>query len=223
MWGWVPQVYYDFLARVVPGAVLVLGSIFVRHVPPRGVGYVFRVVCEQEHPWVCRVAIGLLGSYLVGLVLGELGELIAGRALERRDREQEAAVARECIIDHAHAERALGRDYKAPEVEDLPDALMMSEQLSLVDPGFASGLLRLRAERRLCLVLVLGFALLAVANILAFSADLMPRRLVTEAGLIVLSLIFWRRASRLHHQLVRNTCLGWLLNASRGKLTGSAA
>ena len=84
MSGWIPQVYYDFLARVIPGYAVVLGALYLKHGPSRGISFVFRVICEQEHSWVCRFAVGLLAAYLIGLILGELGELVAGTRSSKR-------------------------------------------------------------------------------------------------------------------------------------------
>ena len=121
MSGWIPQVYYDFLARIVPGSAVVLGALYLRHGPSRGINFAFRVICEQEHSWVCRFGIGLLAAYLIGLILGELGEFLAGRVLRRRDSELEKGLMRECLDGHSRALEAVGREPVALQLDDLPD------------------------------------------------------------------------------------------------------
>lgn len=223
MSGWIPQVYYDFLARIIPGSAVVLGAFYLRHGPQRGISFVFRVICEQEHSWVCRFGIGLLAAYLIGLIVGELGELLAGRVLQRRDAELERGFIRECLDDHSRALQAVGREPLALQLEDLPDADLMAEQLTVVDHYSGSRLLALVAERRLCLVLAFGLFMLAVANLLGYAADLIHKRLIVEGVLLVGMLVLWRRSMRLQERVVRRTCIGWLTNVLSGGLSGTAS
>ena len=223
MSGWIPQVYYDFLARIVPGSAVLLGALYLRHGPSRGINFAFRVICEQEHSWVCRFGIGLLAAYLIGLILGELGEFLAGRVLRRRDSELEKGLMRECLDEHSRALEAVGREPVTLPTDDLPDSGLMVEQVTVVDHYSGSRLLALSAERRLCLVLAFGFFILAIGNLLAYAADLIPKRLVVEGLLLLSVLVLWRRGMRLHERVVRRTCIAWLTNVLGGGLSGTAS
>ena len=223
MSGWIPQVYYDLLARVIPGSVVVLGALYLKQGPLRGIGFVLRGMCDQEHSWVCRFGVGLLAAYLIGLIVGELGELLAGRLLERRDSELEKTFMRECLDDHSRALQAVGREPIALQLDDLPDADLMAEQLTVVDHYSGSRLLALSAERRMCLVLASGFFMLAVGNLLAYSTDLIHKRLIIEGVLLIGMLVLWRRSTRLQERVVRRTCIGWLTNVLSGGLSGTAS
>lgn len=211
MSGWIPQLYYDLLARVVPGSAVLLGAFYLKDGPARGVNFVMRSMFDAGDSWMGRVAVGLLAAYLIGLVIGELGELLAGRVLERRDEKYESNYARECLDEHNRAMVVGGSTPVAVVPEDLPSPDAMTEQLTLADPYSGSRLLALMAERRLCLVLAFGFFLLFLLNLFAFMGDLVVKRLAVE-GLFVLSLlVLWRRSTRLHERVVRQTCLGWLV------------
>jgi len=48
MSGWIPQVHYDFLARVIPGSAVILGALYLKDGPSRGVGFVLRQMCDQD-------------------------------------------------------------------------------------------------------------------------------------------------------------------------------
>lgn len=223
MSGWIPQVYYDFLARVIPGSAVLLGAIYLRYGPLRGINFTLRVICEQEEPWIYRFGIGLLIAYLIGVILGELGELLAGRVLRRRDEGLAAGFKRECLDDHNQALEAVGREPIALPPDGFPGTDLMAEQVALVDHYSGSRLLALRAERRLCLVVAFGFFLLAVGNLLAYSADLIPKRLAVEGLLLVSMLVLWRRSTRLQERVVRKTCIAWLTNVFGGGLSGTAS
>jgi hypothetical protein len=223
MSGWIPQVYYDLLARIIPGSAIVLGALYLKDGPARGISFVFRGICEQEHSWVCRFGVGLLAAYLIGMIVGELGELVAGRVLKRRDSELEKGFMRECLDDHSRALQAAGREPITLLPDDLPDANLMAEQLTVVDHYAGSRLLALSAERRLCLVLAFGFFMLAVGNLLAYSGDLIHKRLIVEGLLLIGMLVLWRRSMRLQERVVRRTCIGWLTNVLSGGLSGTAS
>ena len=223
MSGWIPKVHYDFVARVIPGSAVILGAYYLKDGPSRGVGFVLREMCEQDQSWVFRLGVGLLAAYLIGLIIGELGELLAGRALERRDAELETGFMRECLDDHSRALKAVGRAPVTLLPDDLPDSDLMAEQLTVVDRYSGSRLLALLAERRLCLVLAFGFFMLAVGNLLLYSADLLHKRLAVEGLLLVGMLVLWRRSSRLHERLVRKTCIGWLTKILSGGFSGGAS
>ncbi len=210
MSGWISQLYFDFLARVVPGAAVLLGAFYLKDGPARGVSFALRSLFNVEGAWVPRVGVGLLAAYLIGLVMGELGELLAGRVLERRDGRFEAGFARECLEDHNRAMSILGHEPLVASLEDLPDMDVMSEQLTMADEYNGGRLLALRAERRLCLVLSFGFLLLFLMNLFAYMGDFVARRLALEALFVLSLLVLWRRSTRLHERVVRQTCLGWL-------------
>jgi lysylphosphatidylglycerol synthetase-like protein (DUF2156 family) len=223
MSGWIPKVYYDFLARIVPGSVVVLGSLYLQEGPVRGVSYFLRTLCEVEESFWCRFAIGLLVAYLTGLILGEVGELLAGRLLRRRDDELEAGFARECLDEHNRSLAASGQTTLDVIPDDLPDMTVMAEQFTLADHYGGSRLLALKAERRMCMVLAFGLFLLALGNLLAFTADFAVKRLIVEGLLVLGMLVVWRRSGRLHERTVRQTCLGWLMRIPTGGASGSAS
>ncbi|MBN2565172.1 MAG: hypothetical protein JXB46_05630 [Candidatus Eisenbacteria bacterium] len=220
MWGWIPQAYYDLMARIVPGAILIFSSVFLRHGPGRGWRYVVGILCEGDQTSPCRVAVALLTAYLLGLVLSELGELVAGRVLRGMDWGAEQTVKAACLVEHNHSRQLLGDTPLEMTVDELPSVSLMNDQLRFVAPDEVSRILKLRAERRLCRVLVFGFAILAGANLLLFSGDLMFERLWIEGALLALALILWRQSMRLSQRSERGTCRAWLMSVSLGLLRG---
>jgi hypothetical protein len=208
------------VARVLPGAILIFASVFLRHGPTRGWRHVVGMVCEGDAFSPCRLAVGLLTAYLVGLVLSEVGELVAGRLLRGLDWGAEQAEKSSCLVEHNQSQEIAGGLPVDATPEDLPSVSLMNDQLRSVSPYETSRLLTLRAERRLCRVLVFGFAILAGFNLLLFSGDLMYDRLWIEGTLIVLALILWRHSMRLSQEYERGICRAWLENVSLGRLRG---
>jgi hypothetical protein len=222
MSGWTPKLYYDFLARIIPGSLVVLGALYLQEGPARSVNYFLRSICDLEQSLLCRLGIGLLVAYLTGMVIGEVGELLWGRVLRRRDAEMEMGFERDCIDEHNRALSAAGLPPLELLQDDLPDVETMAEQLAVADHYAGARLLALVAERRLCMVVAFGFFILAVGNLLVFTGDLVLKRLTVEALFVLGLLVFWRRATRLHEREVRRTTLGWLMSVARSSSSGQA-
>jgi hypothetical protein len=156
-------------------------------------------------------------------VLSELGELMAGRVLRGMDWGAEQSVKAGCLVEHNQSMQLMGDAPVELALEDLPTVSLMNDQLRFVAPNEVSRLLKLRAERRLCRVLVFGFSILAGANVLLFSNDLLYDRLWIEGALIALALILWRQSMRLTQELERGTCRAWLMSFSLGRFRAPTA
>jgi hypothetical protein len=195
---------------------VVFGSLYLQEGPLRGVSYWLRSICDQNQSICCRFAIGLLVAYLTGLILGEVGELVAGRVLRRRDDEMEMGFTRDCLDEHNRALAASGAAPLDIVPDELPDMSVMAEQFALADPYGGTRLMALTAERRMCMVLAFALLMLALGNLLAFTADFVLKRLTVEGLLVLGMLVVWRRSTRLHERTVRQTCLGWLMRIPTG-------
>lgn len=223
MWGWIPQAYYDFLARVIPGGTLILVTLFVRHGADRGFRFVLNLICEEGSASLCRLGIGILASYLVGLIIGGLGELLADSVLRRAEWALEDETKNVCLEEHNRSQAAIGNPILDVAPDALPSTTLMREQLRIAAPNEASRLLKLSAERRLCQALVLGLGSMAVINLLIAIRQPILDRLWIEFGLVLLALVLWRRSTRLTERLVRDACVSWLTGVSTGRFTPRAA
>lgn len=222
MWGWVPQAYYDLLARVFPGAILIFAGVFLRHGPERGWRFVVDILCQGETFSPCRLGVGVLSAYFVAFVLSELGELVAGRVLRGMDWSAEQTAKASCLAEHNHAQEIMGGVPLEAAADELPSVSLMNDQLRSVSPYETSRVLKIRAERRFCRVLVFGFAILAGVNLLLFSGDLRYERLWIEGALLALALILWRESMRLSQEYERGVCRAWLQNVSMGRFRATA-
>ena len=101
---------------------------------------------------------------------------------------------------------------------DLPRTFVMHDHLRLVAGAEAQRLLKLRSEKRLCHVVVLGFLVLGLFNLGYIFFQPNADRLVLELLLVVSVISCWQRALRLEKQFVNGTCIAWLSHASAKKL-----
>jgi hypothetical protein len=190
------------------------------------VGVVVKLPNVQELPSVVAqlndlatplaITLTIIVAYTLGLVLGQVYGGTVGKLLEGRDRKIERECQQACFVEHMRTLDALGK--KAPQIDGarLPRTFVMHDQLRLVAPTETPRLLKVRAERRMAEVIVLGTSLLAVANTAILAAGYSTYRLVLSAALLLTAVGAWRSAGRRLTNFTNGTTIMWLMHATRG-------
>jgi len=144
--NWVPQVFYDLIGRIIPGAsLLLLGFIFLQDTNQAKdiLAYLFQ---KSGVPAPTLFIIGLLISYLVGTLLGAVGLAISFREWSTGK------------LNEIHATPPKGADQKY----DKGHISYMYDAIQIHSPTAGSRLAKLRAETHMCRVLMIGFVILLV-------------------------------------------------------------
>ena len=140
MWHVIPQIFYDVVARVVPGAVLLLGAACVVAGPSGAVGFVVRPPAGCEPLGLGGVLLWALGSYVTGIVLGQLWEYGFRWYTRRLQRRIEPEVKGKCLAEHKAVQSALGATPLALGPTDLPRAFVLRDHLRYLAPSEAARL-----------------------------------------------------------------------------------
>src|SRR5689334_931684 len=201
MWNLIPQVFYDLLARVIPGAALITLTFIVLFGPKPFADFVLKSPEGDKLFSTSFLLLWGLGSYLTGFLLDRLWDMTLGRLASLRDTKTEAHCQQECLAEHNRVQKAL----KHPELDivpgSLPRAFVMRDHLRQIAPEEVSRLNKVRAERRLCQVLLLGFFTLLVVNGVYLLIQLEVIRLVIEILLVVAIVACWGGERGLHRHL----------------------
>jgi hypothetical protein len=181
--SWIPQIFYDLIGRVVPGAFLLLigpGLLVNPHVS-------VQVIKSADHiPTTILILLGLLMSYVLGTILGAvagtIGTLLVAVAGAIKNRkwsiERVGSVKVEVVP-------------LSSEVETLTPGRIsyMYDALQLYNPSAGARLAKLRAEQHMCRVLIAGGIVLEVAYALVEPGALLSAKsLVVLVGLAVMVL-----------------------------------
>jgi len=78
MRNFIPQLFYDFLARIIPGAILIVTLTLVVLGPAAATDFVLNSAEDSELFGFGTLLLGILGSYLTGLISGQLWEISFG-------------------------------------------------------------------------------------------------------------------------------------------------
>lgn len=218
MWNFIPELFYDFLARIVPGAIIIVTGTLVALGPTAAADFLLNSREDGKLFGFGPVLLWVLASYLTGLVLGQLWEISFGRIAKRKQRKIELKCKEERLAEHNKLQKALGGSTLDIEPETLPRAFVMRDHLRYSSRAEALRLLKIRAEGRSSQVFVLGFILMAIVNAVYLWEQPKAERIVLEIFLIVAVAAFLRMVFRLHRMLVNGTMVSWLMCVSPGKI-----
>ena len=146
--SWIPQVFYDLIGRAVPGAFLTLLAAVLLIEPPRLAQTADSLLRLPTSVLVC---LGLVVSYMVGIILGALASVLASR--EWSTKHVQSIIAEVPV------------NFNAPGITDGERAFLY-DFLQFRNPAAGARLAKLRAEQNLCGVLLVGTAVIAIAFVL---------------------------------------------------------
>jgi len=141
--SWIPQVFYDLIGRVAPGAfLLILSAVLL--LDPASASFLVVLLKEPHAPLALLLLSALVTAYIVGTLLGAIGFALWHGEWTRK---AVAAVQLELPQDDDDDKPESGMAFKY-------DAVLLHE------PAAGARLVKLRAEQHLCRVLAIGVFLL---------------------------------------------------------------
>ena len=213
-WSVIPQIFYDLIARVVPGAtILLLGYLTL--LGPTKARHTFFVEVSQINTFKLGTYIPLfIVAYILGFILRELW-VIAYKNIQKKWPSQPKEDQIESAIDYHNKIRVIhGKKPLNVKKADLPPIYIMHDQIRLFSDSEGYRLLKLRAEQRLCHAVVIGVLILAMMNVGCWIND--AKLFILERVLLVMIFpviiyVFWRRSHKFGNYYEQGTCTQWLL------------
>jgi hypothetical protein len=154
-WDIIPEVFYDIIARIIPGSVLVIAACMVYFGPSQ----VLETLLTNSDLVDARLTLAfLLLAYLVAVIVGPIWE-VAGDLKRWKERMEEKREAEE-------QETAGSTSVEAENAKDAsldPDRILFRTLKHL--PKAAAKLSKFQAEVKLCEVLIVGFGVLGPVNL----------------------------------------------------------
>lgn len=156
----------------------------------------------------------VIASYLVGFVVGQLWEILLHPRLRNSEQEMSRRCRSRCIEEHNALQRLFGRRTINCDEHEIPRTWVLRDHLRFISNAEVSRLLKLRAERRQCHVLVLGLAPILIWNIGISIQSPALWRLIFSMILVLCLASFWTRQRRLLERYENGTCVAWLMHTS---------
>lgn len=218
MWNLVPQLFYDFLARVVPGASLILIFALVIYSPTGVVNFLLAPGKGYTLFTFGPILILILISYLIGFILSQVWIITIGKLIEKRQRNLEVDCKKDCIEEYNKIQKIFGCNPKEINHTDMPKINNIRDYLRHIAPEEASRLLKVRAEERLCQVLILGLLILSLVHLWYLFTQFSSERLILEIILVLSIIPFWSRTLRMRKHYINGITISWLvLTLMQGK------
>jgi hypothetical protein len=156
-WEVVPEIFFDLVARVVPGSLLLLMALLVAQGPKAGVRELGEYVSAAG---VNSVLAFTLAAYFTAVVLKQVWRFLAARVTKKRKRSDKNA-----------EQDDLYRVYSAVRVkspvaraEELPESRIVLACIRRSLPEEGLRLLKIQAEKDLCEVLLPGLIALSLLD-----------------------------------------------------------
>lgn len=149
-------------------------------------------------------------AYILGIVLHELWVIVFKKNMKEEKKEDQIKSA----IDYHNKIRTIhGQEPLNVKKDNLPPIHILHDYIRLFSDSEGYRLLKLRAEQRLCHVLVIGASILAIMNIGRWIYDAklyMPERVWLAIIFPVIICVFWRRSYKSENYYIQGTCTQWL-------------
>ena len=212
-WRIIPQTIYDLLGRIVPGAFVFFIIFIVTRAPNlQEIPEIFSWAKENTTPAVAIFC--LLATYVIGVILGQIYSVTMGKIFSSQDKVIVKKCMETCLSEHNRTLKALGYNSLEIGVEDLPRIFVMNDNLRLVAPTEIPRLLKVRAERRMSEVMLLGAATAVTFNSYIMLTQSSNYRLVLEVILMLMAYGMWRSARRRLKNVTNGTTVMWLMHAT---------
>jgi len=209
----IPQVFFDLIARVIPGCVVVITWYLTILGPNKALNTIITASSKQNIFNFWSFALLIILSYILGLILNELWSLTFKRIKDKILKGKKKKYIESCISENNKIRKCFGESELRLTHEDLPSLHVIHDHLRLFSDSEAYRLLKLRAEARLCEALFTGLLPLPIINILFwynYSRLFMMDRFFIELTAIVAIIVFWRKSNRFEKFYIRGTCISWL-------------
>jgi hypothetical protein len=209
----VPQIFYDLIARVIPGFVLVVAWYLTVQGPDKGVRQMTALLSNQNIANFWSLTVLVVLSYILGFILRELWSLTFKRMRRKRTARKLRRYRQMAIAQYNKAGACFGKPELGFEAKDLPATHTMLDDVRRRSPSEGHRLLKLRAEAHLCEALFAGSVLLPLLNILFWYRDsrlLMWDRAALELLVVVALIALWRASNRLEKFHTSGTYGAWL-------------
>jgi hypothetical protein len=184
----IPQVFYDLIARILPGAIIIACAIFIGVVPDQLVQF-FKTDIEKH--FLASFLLYVIFSYLVAIVLMGLWPhflniytCIFQRKVKKNKQQQNKKkivgdrnwrIAKIKLVKTSRLKKIkelLGLRDKNLVIGEIPDDLLfMCDFIRKINPEIGARLDKLRAEIHMCMVLIVGFILIIILYTLCIIAN----------------------------------------------------
>ena len=212
----IPQIFFDIIARIIPGSLLIIGGIITALGPTKSMTGLLglRENSALLSFWPIVAAITL--SYALGFILSELQKITLGKIKKSaKPGGDESLNRKQKIIDrHRKVRKSLFGVDVPISASDLPPTYVMHDHLRQEPNTEAYRLLKLRAEERLCNVLALVLIMLAALNIIVLAidqTDISFERIILEIGYLLSAWLLLRRGETLGRYYNDGTLRSWLI------------
>lgn len=208
----VPQVYYDLIARILPGLTILASSFFIwkgESITAQDIFAVLSWFTSKGSHSIFTLFSFLIISYMLSLILDGLGkclehiEILSKKFLKRGYDD----IKKEALNDFRKI-KPIRLPYEFPGTAIMYDIIRMKK------PELGARLVKLRAEFHMCRILILGWFIFLIINLIIiiynFPNNSYLRPLI-EISLLLAIIAAYNTYTHLRERYLWGLCNHWLL------------
>lgn len=220
----IPQVFYDLIARFIPGLIILFCAELVQYGPDQIIQSITSLIGSKDQ--------GVEISFYLFLIVGVLSYSIALVAmgfwtlLSRISRRSNLVFLKDNDKRWLSIKETLKTDIKIAgcnlgfvsdnKQEDIPSMAFIYDFVRLRSPEVGSRLVKIRAECHMCAVLITGLIAIGIWNLFKIIASPIEIEIIVELGIIFVILACWFFMRDLEDRLMTGLCNYWVLLSNRG-------
>lgn len=210
----VPQIFYDIIARVIPGStILILTGLTISG--PQTAYLELQKLASNQTINLWTVTAFVMIAYVFGYILNEFWRLTIDKLTKKR-RGRLHKENTEKAIEQLNKRRRLMKEKEIKiDYDDLPKDFIMHDDIRVAEDLEGYRLLKLRAENRLCSYMCTGLLVLLIVNVImwirtgiAFNVE----RLSICLSFSISAIMLFIRAESLNRNYIGGVTRLWLTN-----------
>jgi len=213
----IPQIFYDLIARITPGLVVIMTGLFVwrgDQATAQDVASISNWFAKDSTPVTLILFALLFAAYILAFMLDGIWWLLPKKFSSKLSLEGESKHVKEILSDF----EILDSNFDATNYQ-FPSIALRYDAVRLRDANAGARLAKLRAELHMCRVLILGLSILGVLNLGKFYwSGFNCITSISEFVIIVGVAAFIQTHGRLRERFIWGSCNHWLLLVQPGSL-----
>lgn len=213
----IPQIFYDLIARITPGIVVILAGLFVwfgQGVPKQTIVGMLDWLGKENSPVLLVLFFFLLCAYILAFLLDGVWGFLPRKFFQ----DEQESYHDEILTDFKKSNSEFDEsNYRFPGVALRYDAVRLR------DANAGARLAKLRAELHMLRILVIGLSIVSVLNIKNLFPSPNARAIITQTIIVVAVYSFRNTHDRLKDRFIWGTCNHWLLLVHPGLPAGAGA
>lgn len=187
--NFIPQVFYDFIARLIPGSILIWSSYLIYFGPSISIEHLKKILNNEWDINFLLIIVTLLIAYIISIIFNGLWTLISKsfdlvKKLFSHTKQNEQ-IRNDTKTEDIQKAKQVVKAIQNSENIEIPSTPFVYDYIRLKRPNIGARLVKIKAEIRMCKVLIFGWIILIFLNLFNLLTLSIKEFLIIECTLLI--------------------------------------